>query len=184
VGGDRSTAYVNDKFVGIWSHSNYLAFFGDKDYGAWFPGAKQKNQRAAFGWNYGARIGDIRDGTTNTIVMSEYLTGLPESEYPDDFRGVHWIDAPGYSQLYTQSAPNSSSPDLFAGWRCYDRPELNLPCADSNDQEGTAAARSRHPGGVNVLLADGSVRFVSQMIDLHTWQALGTIAGGEVLGDY
>jgi prepilin-type processing-associated H-X9-DG protein len=48
----------------------------------------------------------------------------------------------------------------------------------------TAAARSRHPGGVNVLRADGSVGFIEQSINLATWQALGTIAGGEVLNDF
>jgi prepilin-type processing-associated H-X9-DG protein len=184
LGSEQSVAYNNDKLVGIWSHSNYLALFGDKNYGAGFPGARPQNQRAAFGWNYGARIDEIRDGTSNSLLMSEYLTGLPQSEAQEDYRGVHWIDAPGYSQIYTQSAPNNSNPDLFYGWRCYDRADLNLPCADSTWDESTAAARSRHLGGVNVLLADGSVRFVSQTIDLHIWQALGTIDGGEVPADY
>jgi hypothetical protein len=35
---------------------------------------------------------------------------------------------------------------------------------------------------VNLLLCDGSVRFVSQTISLTTWRALGTIKGGEILG--
>jgi prepilin-type N-terminal cleavage/methylation domain-containing protein/prepilin-type processing-associated H-X9-DG protein len=43
-------------------------------------------------------------------------------------------------------------------------------------------ARSYHPGGVNSLFGDGSVRFVKQSIDGQVWRSLGTIAGGEVLG--
>jgi len=169
--------------LGTWNNCNYLGFFGDKDYGGGLPGAAplERNKKAAFGFNYGARLADITDGASNTMVMGEYLTGLPQDEAPFDFRGVPWIDFPGCSQLYTQSTPNSSSPDLFhPGKYCYDRPELNLPCAESTGEQTTAAARSRHPGGVNVLLADGSVRFISQGISLDTWQALGSISSGEV----
>lgn len=42
-------------------------------------------------------------------------------------------------------------------------------------------ARSYHPGGVNALLGDGSVRFVKSTIDGMVWRALGTVAGGEVV---
>ena len=41
----------------------------------------------------------------------------------------------------------------------------------------TAAARSRHPTGVNTVLADGSTQFVTDDINLQVWQALGTRAG-------
>jgi prepilin-type N-terminal cleavage/methylation domain-containing protein/prepilin-type processing-associated H-X9-DG protein len=51
--------------------------------------------------------------------------------------------------------------------------------------KGTAAtASSRHPGGVNVALADASVRFVSQTIDINTWWALGSKNGGEVVSGF
>jgi prepilin-type processing-associated H-X9-DG protein len=43
------------------------------------------------------------------------------------------------------------------------------------------AARSKHPGGVNSLLADGHVQFVKNSIDVATWQALGSRNGGEVI---
>jgi len=46
---------------------------------------------------------------------------------------------------------------------------------------GTANASSLHPGGVNVAMTDGSVRFVKDTINQGTWAALGTRAGGEVL---
>jgi prepilin-type processing-associated H-X9-DG protein len=52
---------------------------------------------------------------------------------------------------------------------------------DSNLNEGPTAttASSRHGGGVNVALADGSVKFVSDEVDKDAWRALGTIAGKE-----
>lgn len=51
--------------------------------------------------------------------------------------------------------------------------------------KGTATtASSRHTGGVNVASADGSLRFVSNSIDINTWWAFGSRDGGEVLGDF
>ena len=49
---------------------------------------------------------------------------------------------------------------------------------------GVFSATSYHPGGVNALLMDGSVRFVQDSIALPTWRALGTRSGGEVVGAY
>ena len=45
----------------------------------------------------------------------------------------------------------------------------------------STTANSRHPGGVNVGLADGSVRFIKSTINIPTWRALGTRNGGEVI---
>jgi prepilin-type N-terminal cleavage/methylation domain-containing protein/prepilin-type processing-associated H-X9-DG protein len=42
-------------------------------------------------------------------------------------------------------------------------------------------ARSWHPGGVNALLADGSVRFIKSTMAGNTWRSLGTMRGGEVI---
>jgi prepilin-type processing-associated H-X9-DG protein len=42
-------------------------------------------------------------------------------------------------------------------------------------------ARSYHPGGVNVLIGDGSVRFIKSSINGATWRGLGTVSGGEVI---
>ena len=46
------------------------------------------------------------------------------------------------------------------------------------------AARSRHVGGVQVLLADGSVRFMSDNVNLNTWRKLGTKAANERIGQF
>ena len=43
------------------------------------------------------------------------------------------------------------------------------------------AARSRHPGGVNAVFGDGSVRFLKNSVNLYVWRALSTTKGGEVI---
>ena len=185
LGGDHSIYAPGGLELGTYNHSNYLAFFGDRNYGAAFA---RTSKPAAFGINYGARLTDITNGTSQTMIFGEYLSGLPQAEAPNDLRGVHWIDVPGMSQIYTYAAPNSASPDLFnpAMRYCppsYNRPELNLPCAGGSVDEMTAASRSRHPGGVNILKADGSVHFVSNNLNLQTWQAMGAMSGGEIVSE-
>ena len=49
---------------------------------------------------------------------------------------------------------------------------------------GAVTARSYHPGGVNALFVDGSVRFIPDSIPQATWRALCTRNGGEVIGDF
>jgi prepilin-type processing-associated H-X9-DG protein len=50
------------------------------------------------------------------------------------------------------------------------------------DQSWSVDAASFHPGGVNVLFGDGSVRFVKDSVARMTWWALGTRENGEVIG--
>jgi prepilin-type N-terminal cleavage/methylation domain-containing protein/prepilin-type processing-associated H-X9-DG protein len=166
---------------GYFSLGNYHVFFGGLSLGG--AVADDPSQRAAFGINFGARITDITDGASNTMIMSEYLRSRGAG---NDQRGLWWGDEPGYGQLYTQLAPNSRSPDLlYPGW-CDNQPQANLPCRDGNyGPNNTVAARSRHSGGVNVLFGDGAVRFVQQGVDLNgVWRPLATIGGGEIVGGY
>jgi prepilin-type N-terminal cleavage/methylation domain-containing protein/prepilin-type processing-associated H-X9-DG protein len=163
---------------GVFSLGNYHAFFGGLNLGGAL--AATPSQRAAMGVNWGARLTDIKDGTSNTMVLGEYLRARGAS---NDQRGLVWGDQPGYGNIYTQLSPNSSSPDLiYVGW-CDNQPGVNLPCINGDSgPNNTAASRSKHTGGVNVALADGSVRFVNQNVDLlSVWRPMATIAGGEVI---
>lgn len=56
--------------------------------------------------------------------------------------------------------------------------------ACGNNQDRCRNFISAHPGGAMFLLGDGSVRFVSENIDGKTYRSLGTIAGGEVVGEF
>lgn len=53
-----------------------------------------------------------------------------------------------------------------------------------NFAEGHMAARSYHTGGAHVAMGDGSVQFASSTIDANVWKAIGTRAGGEVVGEW
>ncbi len=118
---------------------------------------------------------DLTDGTSTTLLLSEVVVGQGA-----DLRGFSWWgDAAGFE---TFLGPNSHSPDFLADPDfCANRPP-NPPCTSSGPAlSDTYAARSRHPGGVNVAMADGAVRFTRDGIAPPIWRALSTTKGGEVI---
>ncbi len=166
--------------------SNYLGFFtGLNDAQA----NADANPRAAFGMNRGARIRDITDGTSNTMIVAEYLTGVS-----GDNRGWFWTNRAGSQFMFATNTPNSSIPDNLldnptfcptGNGNSANNPQNNLPCVpDGNDSNNFVSPRSRHTGGVHVLLGDGAVRFVSSNVDLTTWRNLAQLSDGNVIGDF
>jgi prepilin-type N-terminal cleavage/methylation domain-containing protein len=156
--------------------------------------------REAGNLRYGATIGEINDGTSNTVALAEILTRTSNG----DCRGcwgrnmgsvfsayTHERPANGPDGIATPNKPAETTNGAKTPWR--DRPVYcdngargrDLRCDDSGgDGRGGVAARSKHAGGVQVGLCDGSVRFVSETINNVTWRALLTIAGNETLGDF
>ncbi len=123
-----------------------------------------------------AKFADITDGTSNTLMASEMIQG-----HGQDLRGLTWISDGSLFESYL--LPNSKLPDVQStiGYCNLTNP-LNPPCiGKTTTQPATTAARSRHPGGVNAVLVDGSVRFVKNTINIQIWRALSTTQGGEVL---
>ena len=114
------------------------------------------------------------DGLSHTTLLSEVIVGQGQ-----DLRGFSWWgDAATFEAYLT---PNSSFPDvIFSAYYCINQPP-NPPCiAATTALPAVLAARSRHPGGVNVALADGSVRLMKDSIDVRMWRALSTTAGAEI----
>ena len=72
----------------------------------------------------------------------------------------------------------NNDPGLF----CVSEPAQQLPCTpQAGDNDAFAGARSRHPGGINVCLGDGSVRFIKNTINHLIWIGVNSISGGEVI---
>jgi prepilin-type N-terminal cleavage/methylation domain-containing protein/prepilin-type processing-associated H-X9-DG protein len=149
---------------------------------------------------------EITDGLSNTAAFSEStlgegptmaagpIPGDPQKVYanvpppltPDACagaglwnvqlrRGYLWasgeIRCASYNHFYP---PNPPQYDCVAN--------LSQPGPQQYTAVGFKAARSNHPGGVNLLFADGGVRFISNDIQPDVWTALSTRAGGEVVG--
>jgi hypothetical protein len=95
-------------------------------------------------------------------------------------RGFMWASGEMRCASYNHFLlPNSTSWDCVANY-------LNF--SDPNDPANTTAfafraARSAHFGGVNLLLGDGSARFVTNTISQTTWNALATRMNGDILGN-
>jgi prepilin-type processing-associated H-X9-DG protein len=107
-------------------------------------------------------------------------------EFKTDSGHTEWVDARVHQTGFTTLFPPNTRVPYSSGGASYDI-DFNSMREGQNATGITYAAvtsRSYHVGGVNVLLMDGSVRFVRSDISPVTWRALGTRAGGDVPGDF
>ena len=141
--------------------------------------------RCCQGWNYGTgnaslpqgrftgmfgryprgiTFADVTDGLSNTIMCGETL--------PGDCRMLS-VYACNFTVMATHVPINDINP--ATGARYADPP----PPSTAMDYTHSCGFKSLHPGGINVLMGDGSVHFCSTTIDYLLFNALGTRAGGE-----
>ena len=127
------------------------------------------------------RVTEITDGTSNTLCVSEIIVGPSNGDY----RGFSWWGgAAGFTTYQTPN--NDSAQDVMTGAGCgnapYPTPPI-MPCTgtSTNALPRMQLARSRHTGGVNVAMCDGSVRFVTNAVTLAAWRSAGTSQGNETL---
>jgi prepilin-type N-terminal cleavage/methylation domain-containing protein/prepilin-type processing-associated H-X9-DG protein len=113
-------------------------------------------------------------------VAPEYDNGECVTENQAEFH-TEWSDGHVHAAGFTTAWPPNKA---IIGRSLY--PGMDLDLNGMNEENGGPTfsainARSYHPGGVNTLLGDGSVRFVKSTVHGMVWRALGTVAGGEVI---
>ena len=126
----------------------------------------------------------IRDGTANTMLISECVVGVVGSSRVKEAFANGWPfvngGPPAPCIAREQADGTLSTPlqggDWYSGWRWADSVSIytqwhpvlppNKPsCGDSGESYALMTASSYHPGGVNVAFTDGSVHFISETID-------------------
>ncbi len=191
-----ATPSLNDRG---YAATNYVACYGKNRYGlpAWlYPRGKQPYLPPPGLFQFGEEgtsIRQVTDGTSNTMALSESLVGRPWVWRHAGMGGVsadlagtagdieNNIDSFGRCQSWFHGV-------ALAGWGYTAYMGPNDPLTANHEPEvwstqGYFAARSYHPGIVNVAMADSSTRTVSEDIDLLVWQAMATISGEEMLGE-
>ena len=145
-GTTNSFSSVGDLLV---ARSNYSGVFGTLEFSE-----DPRRGSGIFFANSDVTFGEIRDGSSNTLMIGERR---------NDFGTVTWAGVfPGVNEPFARIvgaadlSPNSNE-DTFENFRSY------------------------HPGGINVTLGDGSTQFVTDTIDEEIFQAFSSIAGGEVV---
>jgi prepilin-type processing-associated H-X9-DG protein len=132
--------------------ANYIGVFGVGEPGVDGEGIFFRNSKT--------RIGDITDGTSQTLMVGERTSSLAP---------VTWVGAVTGAEIF----PYNSS---------------NMVLGHTGESNGPAAPidlngfSSRHSGGVNFLFADGHVQFLTSLVSQPVYQALSTRAGGEAVG--
>jgi prepilin-type N-terminal cleavage/methylation domain-containing protein/prepilin-type processing-associated H-X9-DG protein len=160
-----------------------------------------------FYYQSAVKLATVTDGLSNTAFFSEKIRGNDQND-PDArsdsliMSGTITPTPTGIDATYQacQAMSPTTSPRLtrrqgmswVMGEMCctaynHVAPPNGKTCAGTGFP-GTMAnmpmqvpPSSRHPGGVNTLMGDGSVKFIKQTVSLPTWRAVGTRAGGEVV---
>ena len=184
-----STVGITDANQNLWQgaifgRSNYIHNVGMND--VWSAPATVNYDDPVTGANgpmyrnSRIRFAAVTDGLSNTLAAGERTPFLSDSVWPGavpsaahfshgQFANDDWDGAGSY-------VASNSGPSI------YEAPAIIHP---PNSLVGdTDEMYSLHPGGANVLLCDGSVRFVKETINLATWAALSSRCVGEIISDY
>lgn len=149
-----------------------------------FNGQVSRIADGPFYRNSKTRLGEVRDGLSNTVFLGEHTSLLSDKTWLGVVPGafVHpRVRTPenaaesAAALMMVHSGPAAGEVDLLGN------PIIHPPNFPTLH---VCQMQSEHPGGAYVVLGDGSVRFVSETIERATFAALTSMAEGEVVGDW
>lgn len=162
----------------------YAVNIGSVDYNQYWsfiPGTPRPNLNGAIVYTDSVAgktaMRDFTDGTTNTLLIGETAYNLPDYLFSSS---ADCTDQPRYSFTYWANPfPGSTACTTEYAFNPKD-----IAGDGVFDPNWTRSFRSEHVGGVQFLLTDGSVHFISENIDKNVLDALATRNGGEVVGAF
>jgi prepilin-type processing-associated H-X9-DG protein len=131
-----------------------------------------------FGMNTTTRFAGISDGLSQTMAVGERNSQLSPATWPGLIPGGYLFTTATYNQG-PPFAPSEGVPDC--AWLVTAVGVVDAPRTPNNASGHPDDFSSGHPGGVNFLFADGSVHFLKDSIDQHTFLGLATRKGREVI---
>ncbi|WP_425614470.1 DUF1559 domain-containing protein [Anatilimnocola sp. NA78] len=175
-----SDGFTRTKFKGLtttegdnWQRGNYAAnghaFFIQDN------GFNDDRRRGVMGVNVSLKFSEITDGLSNAMMAGEVRSGVTDQ----DRRGVWAMGTAGSSALFKHgcggdangpNAPNERSDDIEGCDILYTTPGASflntqrMGCWQTCNASQQATVRSTHPGGTVILIADGSVHFISETV--------------------
>ncbi len=181
---DPSLTYLvkdaGGKQLAEFSRSNYVLCAGRHD--IWTDPRPDLSGVAdgVFFRNSRIRMRDISDGTSHTMLAAEQTPTHSDSTWVGIVPGAATCPTPRYALAGCDVA--APQINFHSGPGLFENPPTIKPPNDSFPGY-VDETHSDHPSGCNVLMGDGSVRWVSDLINQLAWEAMATRAGGESIND-
>lgn len=178
----------SDNRYGYWkgdgairSRGNYVVNWGNGDTTQTAISGAGPYLQSPFSFEKQFQLKQITDGLTKTLFMSEVMQAMKDSYY--DWRGDILNDDKCCAYFMTVCTPNNGIDYTACAVTSSSTAPINLPsqCANTRLSTNYVSARSYHPEGVNALMGDASVHFISEEISLSVWQAMGSMAAGDMV---
>ncbi|MES2792096.1 MAG: DUF1559 domain-containing protein [Planctomycetota bacterium] len=169
-----TTSASTPSYKSSYGFSVYNAYTRLKSDPLYVPWTKEPAAvRALFGWDSNSQLRDVVDGSSNTVAVSESTLDIYNGR-AGAWACTHWVG--GIGVVFAQ-APNQW---WLAPYASAANPAPGIP----GRLQSWAMPGSTHTGGLQVLMADGAVRFISQNLALQTMNSLARISDGTVLGEF
>ena len=159
------------------AYAEWLVGDGRGGSGSRYPGNMELNDGSSNTWSTNA-LGNLPAITTALQACAAKFQAEPNSSAANisDYKGWRWsLGAMGFASFNTIQTPSDSTYRVGG-------------CMNGGGNEAWAngawsiGSASNHAGGANVLMCDGSVKFIKSSVNRTTWMQLGTRNGGEVVG--